>query len=107
MNAVATEIPSLAVRDLSVSIGGSRILRGVSLDIRPKTVFCLMGRNGVGKTTTLKAITGLMPSDTGSVKLDGGELSRMSPEKPSASRGSVNPHFAFRSINSCVFSVDR
>jgi len=81
MNAVATEIPSLAVRDLSVSIGGSRILRSVSLDIRPKTVFCLMGRNGVGKTTTLKAITGLMPSDTGSVKLDGGELSRMSPEK--------------------------
>ena len=81
MNAVATETPSLAVRDLYVSIGGSRILRGVSLDIRPKTVFCLMGRNGVGKTTTLKAITGLMPSDTGSVKLDGGELSRLSPEK--------------------------
>ena len=81
MNAVATETPSLAVRDLTVSIGGSRILRGVSLDIRPQTVFCLMGRNGVGKTTTLKAITGLMPSDTGSVKLDGGELSRLSPEK--------------------------
>jgi len=81
MNAVATEIPSLAVRDLSVSTGGSRILRGVSLDIRPKAVFCLMGRNGVGKTTTLKAITGLMPSDTGSVTLDGGELSRLSPEK--------------------------
>jgi urea transport system ATP-binding protein len=81
MNAVATEIPSLAVRDLSVSIGGSRILRGVNLGIRPKMVFCLMGRNGVGKTTTLKAITGLMASDTGSVKLDGGELSRMSPEK--------------------------
>jgi urea transport system ATP-binding protein len=81
MNAVATETPSLAVRDLSVSIGGSRILRGVSLDIRPKTVFCLMGRNGVGKTTTLKAITGLMASDTGSVKLGDRELSRMSPEK--------------------------
>jgi len=40
-----------------------------------------MGRNGVGKTTTLKAITGLMPSDAGGVKLDGGELSRLSPEK--------------------------
>jgi len=81
MNAVATETPSLAVRDLSVSIGGSRILRGVSLEIRPKTVFCLMGRNGVGKTTTLKAITGLMAADTGSVKLGDRELSRMSPEK--------------------------
>ncbi len=81
MNAVATETPSLAVRDLTVSIGGSRILRGVGLEIRPKTVFCLMGRNGVGKTTTLKAITGLMPADTGSVKLGDRELSRMSPEK--------------------------
>jgi urea transport system ATP-binding protein len=81
MNAVATETPSLAIRDLSVSIGGSRILRGVGLEIRPKTVFCLMGRNGVGKTTTLKAITGLMPSDTGSVKLGERELSRLSPEK--------------------------
>ena len=64
----ATETLSLAVSDLSVSIGGSRILRGVDLAIRPKTVFCLMGRNGVGKTTTLKAITGLMPADTGRVE---------------------------------------
>ena len=81
MSAVATEPQSLTVRDLSVSIGGSRILRGVSLDIRPKTVFCLMGRNGVGKTTTLKAITGLMSADNGSVNLDGKDLSRLSPDK--------------------------
>ena len=39
MTAVATEVPTLSVSDLSVSIGGSRILRGVSLEIRPKTVF--------------------------------------------------------------------
>ncbi len=81
MSAVATEAPSLTVRDLSVSIGGSRILRGVNLDIRPKTVFCLMGRNGVGKTTTLKAVTGLMSADNGSVKLVGEEISKFSPER--------------------------
>ncbi len=81
MPAVATETPSLAVRELSVSIGGSRILRGVNLEIRPKTVFCLMGRNGVGKTTTLKAITGLTPADSGAVQLDGENISRLSPEK--------------------------
>jgi urea transport system ATP-binding protein len=81
MTAVATAAPTLAVSDLSVSIGGSRILRGVSLDIRPKTVFCLMGRNGVGKTTTLKAITGLMPVDAGKVSLEGETISRFSPEK--------------------------
>ena len=79
--ATTAETSSLAVANLSVSIGGSRILRGVDLDIRPKTVFCLMGRNGVGKTTTLKAITGLMPADTGSVKLTGEDISRLSPEK--------------------------
>jgi urea transport system ATP-binding protein len=77
----ATETLSLAVSDLSVSIGGSRILRGVDLAIRPQTVFCLMGRNGVGKTTTLKAITGLMPADTGNVSLTGESISRLSPEK--------------------------
>jgi urea transport system ATP-binding protein len=80
MSATATEVPTLAVSDLSVSIGGSRILRGVSLTIRPKTVFCLMGRNGVGKTTTLKAITGLMPADKGGVKLGDTDLSRLSAE---------------------------
>src|SRR5262245_17869222 len=81
MTAVATETPTLSVTDLSVSIGGSRILRGVSLEIRPKTVFCLMGRNGVGKTTTLKAITELMSTDSGSVSLEGETISRFSPEK--------------------------
>lgn len=81
MSAVATEAPTLTVRDVSVSIGGSRILRGVNLDIRPRTVFCLMGRNGVGKTTTLKAITGLIDTDTGHVNLLGTEISRMSPER--------------------------
>ncbi len=81
MSAVATEAPTLTVRDVSVSIGGSRILRGVDLEVRPKTVFCLMGRNGVGKTTTLKAITGLTGTDAGSVNLLGKEISRMSPDK--------------------------
>ena len=83
MSTVAVEAPTLKIRDISVSIGGSRILRGVNLEIRPQTVFCLMGRNGVGKTTTLKAITGLMGADTGSVNLLGTEISRMSPEKRS------------------------
>jgi urea transport system ATP-binding protein len=81
MTAVATEAPTLAADELHVSIGGSQILRGVSLEIRPKTVFCLMGRNGVGKTTTLKAITGLMSTDRGKVTLEGETISRFSPEK--------------------------
>jgi urea transport system ATP-binding protein len=62
---------SLVISDLQVSIGGSAILRGVNLSIRPKTVFCLMGRNGVGKSTTLKALMGLLPAEAGDVLLDG------------------------------------
>lgn len=73
---------SLAISNLRVSIGGSAILRGINLSIRPKSVFCLMGRNGVGKSTTLKALTGLYPVDAGKFELEGTEITRM----PSAAR---------------------
>lgn len=73
---------SLAISNLRVSIGGSAILRGINLSIRPKSVFCLMGRNGVGKSTTLKALTGLYPVDAGKFELEGADITRM----PSAAR---------------------
>jgi urea transport system ATP-binding protein len=69
---------SLAVSNLSLSIGGSAILRDVNLSIRPGTVFCLMGRNGVGKSTTLKAIMGLLPLDSGTIQCEGGPIHRTS-----------------------------
>jgi len=59
----------LQLHTLNVSIGGSRILRDVSLDVPPNEVVCLMGRNGVGKTTTLKTIVGLRKASSGSVLL--------------------------------------
>lgn len=70
----------LTVTSLEASIGGSRILRGVTIDVPDKKVFCLMGRNGVGKTSTLKSIVGLMKTNGGSVNLNGTELTKMSPE---------------------------
>jgi len=70
----------LTVTSLEASIGGSRILRGVTIDVSDKKVFCLMGRNGVGKTSTLKSIVGLMKTNGGSVTLGGTDLTRMSPE---------------------------
>jgi urea transport system ATP-binding protein len=70
----------LYVQDLTVSISGSQILRGVTFTVPPKSVFCLMGRNGVGKTTTLKSIVGLQPSDGGSIRLGGDEMTRQKPE---------------------------
>ena len=70
----------LKVANLEVAIGGSRILRGVTLEVPEKSVVCLMGRNGVGKTTTLKTIVGLLKSQTGSIELDGVRLGDLSPE---------------------------
>lgn len=70
----------LQINDISVSYDGSRILRGVTLDVPEKSLVCLMGRNGVGKTTTLKAIIGLARMDGGSVTLNGEDLAAMRPE---------------------------
>jgi urea transport system ATP-binding protein len=64
----------LLVENLSVSYDGSRVLRDVALQVPARSLVCLMGRNGVGKTTTLKAITGLVRSDKGAIKLEGEEL---------------------------------
>ena len=72
----------LAVQNLDVSIGDSRILRDVSFTVEPKEVVCLMGRNGVGKTTTLKAVMGLIPS-TGKAALDGEPIDGVPTEKRS------------------------
>jgi branched-chain amino acid transport system ATP-binding protein len=63
----------LAVRGLDVHIGESHILQDVSFEVRRGGITGLLGRNGVGKTTTLRGILGLVPR-TGSVRLDGDEL---------------------------------
>jgi urea transport system ATP-binding protein len=76
MSATLTQ-ESLRISNLRVSIGGSAILRGIDLSIRPKAVYCLMGRNGVGKSTTLKALTGLYPVDSGSFELEGVDITRL------------------------------
>src|SRR5258706_2432651 len=71
----------LTLSDIHVSYDGSRILRGVSLSVQPGQVVCLMGRNGVGKTTTLKSIVGLVKTDGGSMKLSGAELTGLKPDQ--------------------------
>jgi urea transport system ATP-binding protein len=71
----------LEVKGLQASIGGSRILRGVEFVVPPKSVFCLMGRNGVGKTSTLKSLVGLLGTDGGSMVLDGAALNGLAPEE--------------------------
>ena len=57
----------LQVKELNQYYGGSHILRGVNFEARIGEVTCLLGRNGVGKTTLLKCLMGLIPARSGSV----------------------------------------
>jgi branched-chain amino acid transport system ATP-binding protein len=69
--------PLLAVADLEAWYGESHVLHGVTFDVQPGEVVTLLGRNGVGKTTTLKAIMGIVEARTGSVRFDGRELTKL------------------------------
>ena len=68
--------PMLAVTDLEAWYGESHILHGVTFDVRTGEVVTLLGRNGVGKTTTLKTIMGIVEQRKGSVRFEGRELIR-------------------------------
>jgi urea transport system ATP-binding protein len=64
----------LEARDLEQYYGGSHTLRGTSVTAAAGSCTCIMGRNGVGKTTLLRAIMGLVPLRSGSVRFAGREL---------------------------------
>lgn len=64
----------LEVRDIHSYYGKSHILHGVSLDLKQGELVCLLGRNGVGKSTTLKSIMGVVKPQQGSIRFDNQEL---------------------------------
>jgi urea transport system ATP-binding protein len=70
----------LRIANLSVAYGESQILRDVDLEVGAGQVVCLMGRNGVGKTTLLKSVMGLLRPRAGSVEFNGRDLTRTSPD---------------------------
>jgi branched-chain amino acid transport system ATP-binding protein len=63
----------LRLKDVSVRLSGLHILQGISFDVAASGVTVLLGRNGVGKTTTLRAILGLAPA-TGSLEFEGNSI---------------------------------
>jgi len=80
----------LDVRDLHAHYGRVHVLRGVSMRVEEGESVALLGRNGVGKTTTLKTIMGLVPPTGGSVRFDDIEVSRLAPHRvPGAGIGYV------------------
>ncbi len=71
----------LCIKQLQVAYGETLILRDVDLEVEGGKVVCLMGRNGVGKTTLLKSVMGLLRPRSGQVLFDGKDLTRVSPDK--------------------------
>jgi branched-chain amino acid transport system ATP-binding protein len=69
----------LRLADVQVHIGKLHILQGVNLEVQPGEAAALLGRNGVGKTTTLRAIMGLAPRSGGTVEFDGIDLGAIEP----------------------------
>jgi len=69
----------LAIKNVNQYYGGSHILRDVSLDAQLGQVAVILGRNGVGKTTLLKSLMGLVPIKTGSIEFDGKPIQNATP----------------------------
>ncbi|HTV90834.1 MAG TPA: ABC transporter ATP-binding protein [Stellaceae bacterium] len=73
--------PLLAIDDLHASYGLSRVLFGVSLDVAAGECVCLLGRNGVGKTTTMRSVMGLLAPTAGHIRWKGTDIAGWSPHR--------------------------
>ncbi|QTD45854.1 ABC transporter ATP-binding protein [Ottowia testudinis] len=73
--------PAIRLKDVHSWYGESHIMHGVNIDVMPGEVVTLLGRNGAGRTTTLRAIMGLVGKRTGSIQVDGVETVRMAPHQ--------------------------
>jgi branched-chain amino acid transport system ATP-binding protein len=74
--AAGTGGPVLVVKDLQAHVGGQQVVERVDLEVAPTGVTALLGRNGVGKTSTIKAVMGLI-GRTGTIELDGTDISTL------------------------------
>ncbi|QJQ07311.1 urea ABC transporter ATP-binding subunit UrtE [Undibacterium piscinae] len=71
----------LEVEQLNQYYGSSHTLRGISMTVKKGECLTLLGRNGVGKTTLLKCMMGVLPVSSGSVKLEGRDITRLTPHE--------------------------
>jgi putrescine transport system ATP-binding protein len=76
-------VPILQIRGLSKSFAGTTVLNNINLDVPRGSILALLGRSGSGKTTLLQLIAGLQVADTGTLMIDGHEMTEVSPhERP-------------------------
>ena len=79
MTTPASSAPLLAVSEIHTAYGLSRVLFGVSIEVRAGECVCLLGRNGVGKSTTMRSIMGLTPPQSGRVAFKGTDITGWEP----------------------------
>ncbi|MCA1323358.1 ABC transporter ATP-binding protein [Herbaspirillum sp. alder98] len=77
----ASSTPMLSVRGLNAWYGESHVLQGIDLDVYPGQCITLLGRNGAGRTTTLRSMLGLVGRRQGSVRIGGREVIGMAPHR--------------------------
>ena len=80
MNSAAST-PVLSVKNLEAWYGESHVLHGITFDVRPGEVVTLLGRNGAGKTSTLKSVMGIIGKRTGSIEFEGQDIIRLPSDK--------------------------
>lgn len=71
----------LEAKNITAAYGESQILWGVTLKVQPATITTIMGRNGVGKTSLLKTIIGLLKNPEGEIRYQGQDISKLAPHK--------------------------
>ncbi|GJD96487.1 urea ABC transporter ATP-binding subunit UrtE [Methylobacterium iners] len=74
---VATGTPILDIRDLHAAYGQSEVLHGIDLAVAPGEIVAVMGRNGMGKSTLMKTLMGIVPTKSGTVAVDGAEITAL------------------------------
>ncbi len=73
------------VRNLSTAYGQSQVLHGIDLNVQPGEIVCLVGRNGMGKSTLMKSLIGTMPVRSGQIVVDGKDVTKLASHQRVAS----------------------
>src|SRR5689334_12846499 len=93
-----TAAPVIEMQDISITFGSVRALDGVSMRLYPGEVHALMGENGAGKSTMIKALTGVYAIDSGTIRVDGQEQLFSSPAASQAAGIST----VYQEVNLCT-----
>ena len=89
----------LSIKGLNQSYGGSHTLWDIDLDVQPGSRMCLMGRNGMGKTTLMKTLIGLVPAIGGTITFAGADITRERLRRAAEALGSEEGFRAWRLVS--------